>query len=65
MMKPTTKVITEKFKKLDEISHVLLRPGRYIGSITSHEETDYIYSELELKMKESVITYTPALLKII
>jgi len=39
-----TKTITEKYKKLDEISHVLLRPGRYIGSINPHTELGYVYN---------------------
>jgi DNA topoisomerase-2 len=59
-----TKQITEKYKKLDEISHVLLRPARYIGAITAHEEKDYIYSESNHKMVEENITYIPALLKV-
>ena len=59
-----TKQITEKYKKLDEISHVLLRPGRYIGSINPHTEFGYVYNIDSAKMSQQEITYTPALLKI-
>lgn len=59
-----TKIITEKYKKLDEISHVLLRPGRYIGSINPHTELGYVYNIDSNKMEQKEITYTPALLKI-
>ena len=58
------KIISEKYKKLDEISHVLLRPGRYIGSITPHTDTVFVYNEESASMKEEELTYTPALLKI-
>lgn len=59
-----TKKISEKFKKLDEVSHVLLRPGRYVRSITPHSEKMYMYDESNQNMIEEDITYTPALLKI-
>ena len=58
------KIISEKFKKLDEISHVLLRPGRYIGSISPHTDTIFVYDEDLQLMKEEELTFTPALLKI-
>lgn len=58
------KIISEKFKKLDEISHVLLRPGRYIGSITPHTDTIFVYDEDRQLMQEENLTFTPALLKI-
>lgn len=58
------KYISEKFKKLDEISHVLLRPGRYIGSITPHTEDTYYYDIETNCMRERIITWVPALLKV-
>jgi len=59
-----TKTITEKYQKLDEISHVLLRPGRYIGSINPHTEIGYTFNLISNKMEKNEITYTPALLKV-
>lgn len=56
--------ISQKFKKLDEISHVLLRPGRYIGSINPHTAISYAISEDKHKMEADELTWCPALLKI-
>lgn len=56
------KTIEEKYKKLDSISHVLARPGRYIGSVNPHTAITYIVDGDTFEKKE--ITYTPALLKI-
>lgn len=68
------KTVEEKFKKLDEISHVLLRPGRYIGSINPHTATTWVVGskprnpaeplDMVQGMVQSEITWCPALLKI-
>ena len=58
------KTVEEKFRKLDEISHVLLRPGRYIGSINPHTATTWVVDQANHKMVQSEITWCPALLKI-
>ena len=63
------KTVEEKFKKLDEISHVLLRPGRYIGSINPHTASTWVVaSDLAKDGKDTMIqreiTWCPALLKI-
>lgn len=63
------KTVEEKFKKLDEISHVLLRPGRYIGSINPHTSITWVVktneaSSSEVAMAQEEITWCPALLKI-
>lgn len=68
------KTVEEKFKKLDEISHVLLRPGRYIGSINPHTATTWVVGkkprnpdeslDLVQAMVQEEITWCPALLKI-
>jgi DNA topoisomerase-2 len=56
--------ISQKFKKLDEISHVLLRPGRYIGSINPHTAVSYTIADDKHKMISDELTWCPALLKI-
>ncbi|MEM2159581.1 MAG: toprim domain-containing protein [Candidatus Nitrosotenuis sp.] len=56
--------ISRKFKKLDEISHVLLRPGRYIGSITKHTENAWVFDVATKKMVRREVTWVPAFLKI-
>ena len=64
------KTVEEKFKKLDEISHVLLRPGRYIGSINPHTASTWVVKtngtslSSEVSMVQEEITWCPALLKI-
>ncbi len=59
-----TKTIEQKFKKLDEISHVLLRPGRYIGSVTPHTAETWVVDSANQKMVRRELTWCPALLKI-
>jgi DNA topoisomerase-2 len=59
-----SKKITDKYKKLDDISHVLKRPGMYIGSIKPHKTKKYLYNESEGKMLVEDITYNPGFIKI-
>ena len=54
--------VDKKFKKLDDISHVILRPGMYIGSIKPHTANKWIVEEG--KMTQRGITYNPGFLKI-
>jgi DNA topoisomerase-2 len=54
--------VDKKFKKLDDISHVILRPGMYIGSIKPHTANKWIVEEGKMSQRE--ITYNPGFLKI-
>ena len=54
--------IEKKFRKLDDISHVLARPGMYVGSIKPHTAKKYIFEEDKMVQKE--VTYNPGFLKI-
>jgi len=54
--------VDKKFKKLDDIDHVILRPGMYIGSIKPHKATKWIVEDDKMVQKE--VTYNPGLLKI-
>ena len=54
--------IDKKYKKLDDISHVILRPGMYIGSIKPHTASKWIVEEGAMAQKE--VTYNPGFLKI-
>jgi DNA topoisomerase-2 len=58
------KLVEEKFKKLDEISHVLLRPGRYLGAINPHTAETYVVDQQANKMVSREVTWIPALIKI-
>lgn len=59
----TAKTNEQKYRKLDEVSHVLLRSGMYIGStkIDLYNRFSFI-DDTKIDIKE--INYTPALLKI-
>jgi DNA topoisomerase-2 len=58
-----TKPIEQKYKKLSDIDHVLLRPGMWVGSTKPCQEEMYLPDEAGLFQKRQ-ITYNPALLKI-
>jgi DNA topoisomerase-2 len=58
------KSIEDKFKKLDEVQHVLLRPGRYIGSIKPLETEDFVYDPESKKMIKRKVTFNPGFLKL-
>jgi DNA topoisomerase-2 len=61
------KTIEQKFRKLSEIEHCLLRPGRYIGSITPHTSQEYIpvvKSATDVSMVRREVTYNPGFLKL-
>lgn len=62
------KKIEDVYKKLNEIEHVLLRPGMYVGSTKFQTSTEYVYTESIDKSKfiirKKEITYIPAFLKI-
>jgi len=50
-------------KVLDELSHVLLRPGIYIGSVTEEIYETYIYENEKISLKP--VSQIPGLIKII
>lgn len=57
-----TKKIEDRYKKLDEITHLLLRPASLIGSINPHTSTNWILNDNKFIKKE--ITYNPGFLKL-
>jgi len=56
---------SEKIKVLDDISHVLLRSGQYIGSVEKNLEERYVYNFLTGAFEYKSIEYVPALLKLV
>jgi len=62
MSKNRVKTIEEKYKILDPISHVLLRPNTYVGSNKPHTSKKYLMIDSKMVLKE--ITYIPSFLKI-
>lgn len=56
------KKIEEKYKKLDDISHVLQRSGMYIGSIKMNQYNKWILDENKVLFKE--LTCNPGFIKL-
>ncbi len=52
--------IEKKYKKLDDISHILQRSGMYVGSIKTHTDEKWIIEDGKSISKS--ITYNPAFL---
>jgi DNA topoisomerase-2 len=58
------KTIEQQFKKLSEVEHVLLRPGRYIGSIKPHTAVEWVPTADAKSMEQREVTYNPGFLKL-
>jgi DNA topoisomerase-2 len=56
------KEISSKYQLLDEIEHVLKRPGMYIGSTKPHTSNEWILQNEEYQKEE--LTYNPGFLKL-
>lgn len=54
--------IEDKYKKLDQIDHILLRAGRYIGNINNHTADEYVFVGETIQKKK--VTYNPGFLKL-
>jgi DNA topoisomerase-2 len=57
------KTIEDKYKVLDQISHILLRPNTYVGSNKPHTDKKWIIDSNKMVHRE--MTYVPSFLKII
>jgi DNA topoisomerase II len=64
MVKQTAKTVEERFKKLTDIEHVLLRPGMYIGSTQPHTAECWVFDEATKKMIKRPVTWNPGLQKL-
>jgi len=56
------KEISEKYQLLDEIEHVLKRPGMYIGSTKPHTASEWVLTDGVYEKEE--LTYNPGFLKL-
>ncbi len=63
-MKKSKDFLANKYKKLDDVDHVLLRPGRYIGSTSFHKRESYLFDEDSQKFELYDITFNPGFLKL-
>ena len=57
------KTIEEKYKKLNQIEHILKKSSMYLGSLDFLKEKQFIFNNNLIEQKE--ISYSPALYKII
>lgn len=51
-----------KYKKLTEVEHVLLRPGRYLGTVAPQTQHTYTFKDGRVEWRD--VTYSPAFLKL-
>ena len=58
----SNKEISKKYQLLDEIEHVLKRPGMYIGSTKPHTGNEWILEDTVYEKEE--LTYNPGFLKL-
>ena len=57
----TSAEISKKYEMLDEIQHVLKRPGMYIGSTKPHDSSEYFLEDTFVKKD---VQYNPGFLKL-
>lgn len=55
--------IEDIYQEMDEITHVLSRPGMYVGSIKDETRQMFIYDSNESKMTIKDVNFVPAMLK--
>ena len=60
----TQKTVEERYRKLTDIEHVLLRPGMYVGSTQAHTADCWVYDEATKKMNKQSVTWNPGLQKL-
>lgn len=57
--------IQSRYRKLDEIDHVLSRPGMYVGSVKNETRSFFLYDREIGDLRLTETEYCPALLKLI
>ena len=60
-----SKTIEQKYQEMDEVSHILNRPGMYVGSTKEEEKDMFIYNGDREEMEMATVTYVPAMLKVV
>ncbi len=56
------KEIENKYQKLTDVEHVLLRPSMYVGSVSTHTGEQHLYDGNEITIEE--INYNPGFIKL-
>lgn len=56
--------VESRYKKLEQVEHVLLRPDTYVGAVTKNPAELWVFDEESQQIKKKTINYTPAMFKI-
>lgn len=61
-----TKTVEQKYRKLTDVEHCLIRPGRYIGSIAPHTAETWVVGDKQDSkgMVRKEITWNPGFIKL-
>ena len=59
------KTIEEKYKSMDEISHILKRSGMFVGSVKPELKTMFLYNSDSEIIELREVEYIPAMLKVV
>lgn len=59
------KKIEEIYREMDEITHILERPGMWVGSVKEEQKQMFLYNTESKVMETREITYIPAMLKVV
>ena len=59
------KKIEEIYKEMDELTHILERPGMWVGSVKEEQKQMFLYDNEAKVMELKEVSYIPAMLKVI
>ena len=59
------KKIEEIYREMDELTHILERPGMWVGSVKEEQKQMFLYNTEAKVMEMKEVTYIPAMLKVI
>ena len=59
------KKIEEIYKEMDELTHILERPGMWVGSVKEEQKQMFLYDTEAKVMELKDVTYIPAMLKVV
>eukprot|EP00919_Chromeraceae_sp_WS-2016_P005751 GHVR01013499.1.p1 GENE.GHVR01013499.1~~GHVR01013499.1.p1 ORF type:complete len:1130 (-),score=230.37 GHVR01013499.1:99-3488(-) len=61
---PTEKTIEERYVKVDQVEHILLRPDSYVGSTELHTSPMWVWDNEQEMIVNKTISFVPGLYKI-
>lgn len=60
----SNKTNTEKYQKLSQLEHIILRPDTYIGSVERTEQKMWVFNKETKLMENRTVSFVPGLYKI-